>query len=308
LVSGEPRAQAAVQRIDDWIRTATGGDPANVKSGYKLDGTMINGADYLSMAFVAPLGVGAMVDASHQAWLNAIWDLVVATPSSTDGYYENTLKLLAMIAMSGNLWAPERVAAGPCTAPSLTPTPTATPSVTPTPVCAATPRADCRTPIVVGGSSVSLRDQPAAAKDALQWKWSHGAATTLAELGDPTTATGYDLCVYDGSGMLVASAAAPAGGTCGNRPCWTARSGGFRYARKDGAPNGVVALDVRSGEAGKARVGVKCKGAALALPPLPVAPLPLTIQLGNETGACWTATYGANVRRNDGDAFNAKSD
>src|SRR5262249_21862951 len=81
-----------------------------IKSGYQLDGSMSPGADYLSMAFVAPLGVGAMVDAANQAWLNALWGLIVATPLADGGYYENTLKLLAMIVMSGNWWAPEAVA------------------------------------------------------------------------------------------------------------------------------------------------------------------------------------------------------
>ncbi len=297
----------AVQKIEAWIRAATGGDPANIKSGYKLDGTMITGSDYLSMAFVAPLGVGAMVDASNQSWLNDVWDLVVATPPSTDGYYENTLKLLAMIAMSGNLWAPERVAAGPCVAPTLTPTPTATPTVTPTPVCAATPRADCRTPVLSGAASVSMRDQAVDAKDALQWKWARGAATAPSDLGDPTTSTRYDLCLYDGGGALVASAAAPAGGVCGARACWTAKSTGFRYTQKALVPNGIADLDVRSGAAGKARVSLKAKGDPLALPALPIATLPLTVQLANDVGTCWSATYDANVRANSSDTFKAKS-
>ncbi|HVM97299.1 MAG TPA: hypothetical protein VMT89_12975, partial [Candidatus Acidoferrales bacterium] len=78
------------------------------------------GADYLSMAFVAPLGVGAMVDASNQTWLNALWDLVVNQPLSSGGYYENTLKLLSMIVMSGNWWAPQAVTVPACT-PQETP-------------------------------------------------------------------------------------------------------------------------------------------------------------------------------------------
>jgi hypothetical protein len=117
VVSGEARGKTAVQKIDTWIRGATGGDPTQIRSGYQLGGSPSPGTDYLSMAFVAPLGVGAMVDSSNQSWLNSIWDLVVATPSTTDGYYENTLKLLAMIVMSGNWWAPERVADGSCTPP-----------------------------------------------------------------------------------------------------------------------------------------------------------------------------------------------
>ena len=308
IVSGEARAKTAVQKINSWIRSATGDDPANVQSGYKLDGTTISGANYLSMAFVAPLGVGAMVDGANQQWLNDVWDLVVATPAATDGYYENTLKLLAMIAMSGNLWAPERVAAGPCSAPTLTPGPTRTPTPTATPACAATPRADCRTPIASGASQLALRDHLDDGKDALQWKWGRGAATTTADLGDPTTTTGYDLCLYDGTASLVASAAAAAGGTCAGRPCWTAKSRGFRYVRKDGAPNGLTSLDLKSGEDGKARIVLKGKGAPLALPALPITTLPLTVQLSNEAGECWAASFQSDVRDNESDAFKAKSD
>ncbi len=308
IVSNEPRAKLAVQKINTWIRSATGNDPANIKSGYRLDGTMIGGADYLSMAFVAPLGVGAMVDGSNQAWLNDVWDLVVDTPAATDGYYENTLKLLAMITMSGNLWAPERVAAGPCIAPTLTPAPTTTPTVTPTPVCAATPRSDCRTPTVSGAAAVTIRDRSDDAKDTVQWTWTRGGATTPADLGDPTGTTRYDLCLYDGTAGLVASAAAPAGGTCAGRPCWTAKSSGFRYAQKSAMPNGLTSIDLKSGATGKARIVVKGKGTLLDLPALPIGSLPLTVQLSNGAGRCWAATFGSGVRDNDADAFKAKSD
>lgn len=112
LVSGETRAKAAVQAINAWIRTETGNDPSAIGSGYRLNGTATPGTDYLSMAFVAPLGVGAMVDASNQAWLDDVWDLVVATPIGAEHYYENTLKLLSMIVMSGNWWAPQAVSGG----------------------------------------------------------------------------------------------------------------------------------------------------------------------------------------------------
>ncbi len=112
LVSGEPLAQTAVQRINAAMRTSTGNNPASIRSGYQLNGTPLPGTDYLSMAFVSPLGVGAMVHASNQAWLNAIWDLMIATPIEAEGYYENSLKLLGMIVMSGNWWAPQQVAGG----------------------------------------------------------------------------------------------------------------------------------------------------------------------------------------------------
>ena len=120
LLSGDARAHTTVQRITSWIRTATGGDPAAIDAGYQLDGTTSADADYRSMAFVAPLAVGAMADAANQAWLNALWDLLVATPLDAEAYYENTLKLLAMIVLSGNWWSPDAVSGG-CVALPETP-------------------------------------------------------------------------------------------------------------------------------------------------------------------------------------------
>ncbi|HEY8514044.1 MAG TPA: glycosyl hydrolase family 8 [Candidatus Binatia bacterium] len=112
LVSGDARAKTALDKINAWIRNATGGNPSAIRAGYRLDGTPSPGTDYRSMAFIAPFGVGAMVDATNQAWLNAIWDLVVATPIGAEHYYENTLKLLSMIVMSGNWWPPQAVTGG----------------------------------------------------------------------------------------------------------------------------------------------------------------------------------------------------
>lgn len=112
VVSGDTRARDIAQPINNWIRTHTGNDPAQIGAGYALNGSALPDTDYRSMAFVAPFGVGAMVDGSNQAWLNAVWDLVVATPLADEAYYENTLKLLGMLTMSGNWWAPETVTGG----------------------------------------------------------------------------------------------------------------------------------------------------------------------------------------------------
>jgi endoglucanase len=50
------------------------------------------------------MGVAAMVEADNQDWLNAVWDNVVAQEIEHDDFYGNTLKRMAMIAMSGH-WA-----------------------------------------------------------------------------------------------------------------------------------------------------------------------------------------------------------
>jgi endo-1,4-beta-D-glucanase Y len=108
LVSGDAHAKTAISRLDDWIESTTGGDPMAIRPGYHLDGTPLAG-NYFSHAFVAPLGVAAMVDAAHQDWLNSIWDATIADDGGE--YYEDSLKLLSMLVMSGNWWAPE---AAPC--------------------------------------------------------------------------------------------------------------------------------------------------------------------------------------------------
>jgi endo-1,4-beta-D-glucanase Y len=308
LVSGDARAKTAVQRINVWIRGATAGDPSTIKSGYKLNGTMSSGADYLSMAFVAPLGVGAMVDAANQGWLNAVWNTVVGTPITAEGYYENSLKLLAMIVMSGNWWAPEAVAGGPCVAPTLTPVPTATPTVTATPACPPTPRGDCAAATQPGTGSVDLKDRVPDDKDQLAWKLGKGAPATKADFGDPLGSTSYDVCVYDGSPALVLRAAAPAGGLCGGRACWSETASGFKYTSRDLAPNGLSKIGLKAGGDGSARLSVKGKGIPLDMPALPIGALPVTVQLERRDGGCWSATYSSNVPINQSDRFKAKSD
>ena len=107
LNNGDSRARTAVGRMTDWIRAETNGDPYAILPGYSLSGQQVGG-DYFDLAFVAPFGVAAMVDADNQAWLNSLWD---ATVGNDGGYYGKTIAMLSLIAMSGNWWAPE---AAPC--------------------------------------------------------------------------------------------------------------------------------------------------------------------------------------------------
>jgi endo-1,4-beta-D-glucanase Y len=110
LTSGDTRARDMAGRIARWSATSTGGDPSRLTAGYWLDGDSLPGSEYSSMAFIAPMGVAAMVDVAHQDWLNAIWNAMVSTPIQ-NVYFDDTLKLISMIVMSGNWWSPERA---PC--------------------------------------------------------------------------------------------------------------------------------------------------------------------------------------------------
>jgi endoglucanase len=109
VTSGDNRSRQMAQRITTWVKGETGSDPENVRAGYHLDGSPLPSSNYTDLAFIAPLGVGAMVDSGNQAWLNNVWDFVVDTGSQ--GYYADSIKLLSMIVMSGNWWTPEQA---PC--------------------------------------------------------------------------------------------------------------------------------------------------------------------------------------------------
>lgn len=126
------------------------------------------------------------------------------------------------------------------------------------------------------------------------------------ELGNPGMATGYALCVYDGSSSLVAELDAPAGGSCGTRPWWT-RLGASAVRRTDetAASDGLVTLQVQAGASGKSQALLKAKGPSLAVP-APLA-LPVRVQLQVSTGLCAGSTY-STAMANEAGRFQAKSD
>ena len=106
LLNGDARALHTVQRLNGFIRAKTWDDPTQIRAGYRLNGTAIDTFD-ISLAFTAPFMVGAMVDTGSQAWLNDLWTTVDTTSMMSNDYYGNTLKMLAIIVVSGNWWDPE---------------------------------------------------------------------------------------------------------------------------------------------------------------------------------------------------------
>lgn len=170
------------------------------------------------------------------------------------------------------------------------------PGSIPAPACP--PSVDaCRTPTVPGKSQLQVKDLTPDAKDQVRWRWSKGAATTVADFGNPTGTDHYDLCVYDGGG-LVASMAIPAGGLCGGHPCWRASAKGFRYKNKAATPRGITKLSLTAGETGKASIQIAGKGDALPLLAPSTLQAPLNVQLRHRaTGVCWGATYAAPFKR-----------
>jgi hypothetical protein len=103
VVSGDQRTKAILLKLMNFFKNTTGGDPTRFQPGYRLDGTPLAtwGA---SQSFVGPAANGAMVDASHQAFLNNLWSWNASNPATI--YYDNELQLIPLIVVSGNWWQP----------------------------------------------------------------------------------------------------------------------------------------------------------------------------------------------------------
>jgi endo-1,4-beta-D-glucanase Y len=106
LMTGDNRAIAQLNKLNQWIRKNTNNNPKNIKAGYKLDGTLIEGRDYEDITFSSPFMVSAMVKKSNQEWLNDLWDYNLKIKTEEDFYFGNTIRLLNTIVVSGNWWSP----------------------------------------------------------------------------------------------------------------------------------------------------------------------------------------------------------
>lgn len=156
--------------------------------------------------------------------------------------------------------------------------------------CQSAPLAGCRQPTAPRKSKLMITDRALDLADSLTWKWTKGAATTLDDLGDPTTTTNFSACLYDGAGTLQMTLRMPAGGTCWGTSCWKPSAKGFGYSDRDGTPDGVTKLSIVTGTEGRAKISLTAKGDALPMPALGGFPLPLRFQLqGNDQ--CWEAVY-----------------
>ena len=107
LLTGDKRSKAIADKINRWVRETTNNDTYNIAAGYTLAGNDIKGRNFEALSFIAPFAVSAMVDKKNQVWLNKVWDYMTAFKMKDFDYYDNTIKLLDMIIISGNYWAPQ---------------------------------------------------------------------------------------------------------------------------------------------------------------------------------------------------------
>ncbi|HEV9036010.1 MAG TPA: glycosyl hydrolase family 8 [Puia sp.] len=106
LVSGDKRAADFLSRINPWIRQTTSGNPDNISAGYNLSGEDLPHRYFEALCFICPFAVAAMTDAHHQEWLNRLWDYIVGFKMKDFDYYDNSIKMIDLIILSGNYWSP----------------------------------------------------------------------------------------------------------------------------------------------------------------------------------------------------------
>ena len=137
-----------------------------------------------------------------------------------------------------------------------------------------------------------MHDSAAHAKDLLEWKWRGTKGSGGSVFGNPTSATGYDLCVYDTTGLLT-SISVPAAGGCDGPPCWKETSGSLHYRSRTRDPDGAARVTLRqSRHAERARIVFRAEGVNLGMPDLSALESPLTVQLHRSDDAvCWSAQY-----------------
>jgi endo-1,4-beta-D-glucanase Y len=108
---GTASAKTIANRIATWSKNATGGNPANIRAGYELNGTALSGSNYQTAVFIAPIVAAATSDAAHQQFLNQGWNVI---KNMHEGYFEDTYNMLCLLYISGNWWKPEAGVADPC--------------------------------------------------------------------------------------------------------------------------------------------------------------------------------------------------
>jgi uncharacterized delta-60 repeat protein len=108
---------------------------------------------------------------------------------------------------------------------------------------------------------------------------------------DPTTSDDVGLCLYSSWGRVLKSVA-PAGGTCGSRPCWSGTpSRHFGYRDADRSPNGIEKVRL---SAGRARIDGSGFNLTRNLHSFPnpsvlTGTAPLLVQVHGGNGACFQA-------------------
>lgn len=152
----------------------------------------------------------------------------------------------------------------------------------------AAPRGDCLGPAT---SSLRAENRTPARKHGWKWRWKGGLAS-LADLGNPTAATNYALCVY-------AQAGAETIGMSSGAAWRRAGSGGFAFA-SPGVPAGARRARINVDSKGALTATVSGTDMQLGAAPAPRLTSPVIVQLLlGDSARCVSTFYAADGATRD---------
>nr|WP_225953662.1 glycosyl hydrolase family 8 [Kibdelosporangium phytohabitans] len=93
-----------VRKMNTWIKSATGSDPAKINTGYTLAGTKTESGEH--PCFTAPFAVAAMTDPGSQEWLDKLFTQINNFGPDSSDYYGTGITLQVLLILSGNFVAP----------------------------------------------------------------------------------------------------------------------------------------------------------------------------------------------------------
>jgi len=97
MMNNDVNSKFVIQKITHWFESITHSKPENINGGYKLNGNKID--DFNTNAFTAPIAVAAIATGDKE-WASTLRKYVIEHKS--EGYYEDTLTLLSLLAVDGN--------------------------------------------------------------------------------------------------------------------------------------------------------------------------------------------------------------
>jgi hypothetical protein len=152
---------------------------------------------------------------------------------------------------------------------------------------------------------LKIRDPNGEERDSVKFKWGGGPAL-IADMGNPTQTTRYELCIYDNRGVRMAMGVPPGAGwdVSGSPSSPT----GYRYKDATASQDGIKSILTKASNLGKAKFKVTGKGTEL--PDQEQLPLqyPVTVQLYASDGDCWQAEFGqGDTLKNDDGGYTGKT-
>jgi endo-1,4-beta-D-glucanase Y len=104
IILNKTQAPLQLHTLNNWIKKETSSNPENIKSGYYIangpPGKPFGSSNDLS--FIAPFLVSSLIEKGNDDWTISLWQALMNKPITKCTFYENTLKLMAMIVTTGN--------------------------------------------------------------------------------------------------------------------------------------------------------------------------------------------------------------